>query len=122
MASVGPKTDTEAMATRREMTGTATDEAPSKDSLCDTAYPTLRTDSRHRSQSASVRTVLLTRGGKPARRRARSASGFQAAIALPLLVVCDGQAPAEVAEDAHAVACSRCARRRRRRGRRAPRS
>ena len=103
MASVGPKTDTEAMATRREITGTATDEAPSKDSPCDTAYPTLRTDSRQRTQSASVRTVLLTRGGKPARRRARSASGFQAAIALPLLVVCDGQAPAEVAEEAHAV-------------------
>ena len=79
------------MAMRREMTGTATDEAPSKDSPCETAYPILRTDSRQRSQSASVRTVLFTRGGKPARRRARSASGFQAAIALPLLVVCEGR-------------------------------
>ena len=37
MASVGPNTEIDAMASRCTMTGTATEDAPSKDSLCDTA-------------------------------------------------------------------------------------
>ena len=55
-----------------------------------------------RRQSASVRTVRLTRGGKPASTRAWSASGLKAAMALPELVQWAGQAAADVAEDVDA--------------------